>query len=110
MARITKTANQPIVVNELCIHYSYDVMSALAFGRSTQFIEGKSSDTANTILANIQEGILAIGVLLHVPWMLNIVETLSFVGPMKVFKEWSAEQVEHRRHVSDLYKASRSCP
>jgi hypothetical protein len=76
-------------------------MSSLAFGTSTQFIEGKSSDKANTILANIREGILAIAFLAHIPWSLTIAETMSFLGgPLKVFKEWSGDQVEARRNVS----------
>ncbi|KAH8603050.1 cytochrome P450 monooxygenase-like protein [Bisporella sp. PMI_857] len=101
LVRIDTIVDNAVIVNELCIHYSYDIMSALAFGSSTQFIEGNSSETANTILANIQEGILAIGYLLHIPWMLSVAETLSFVGPMKMFKDWSSEQVEKRRHMKN---------
>lgn len=98
--RIDAVVGKTVMVNELCEHYSYDVMSALAFGKSTQFIEGKSTNTANAILANLQGAILAISLLEHIPWMLNVAETLSFVGPMKMLKDWSAKQMDERRHVS----------
>jgi hypothetical protein len=44
-------------------------MSSLAFGDSTKFLQGKSSATATKILSNITEGIVAVGALLHVPWV-----------------------------------------
>ncbi|KFZ12717.1 hypothetical protein V502_06954 [Pseudogymnoascus sp. VKM F-4520 (FW-2644)] len=101
LARIDTLVGKTTVVNDLCIHYSYDVMSSLAFGSSTGFIEGTSSDVATTILNNIKEGIVAVGLFLHVPWMLTIVETLSFVGPMKLFKSWSSEKVAERRKMTN---------
>jgi hypothetical protein len=33
--------------------------------------------------------------------MLTIVETLSFVGPMKLFKSWSGEKVAERRKMTN---------
>ena len=101
LVRIDSLVGKATVVNDLCIHYSYDVMSSLAFGSSTGFIDGTSSDVATTILNNIKEGIVAVGLFLHVPWMLTIVETLSFVGPMKLFKSWSSEKVAERRKMNN---------
>jgi cytochrome P450 len=101
LTRIDTLVGKATVVNDLCIHYSYDVMSSLAFGSSTGFIDGTSSDVATTILNNIKEGIVAVGLFLHVPWMLTIVETLSFVGPMKLFKSWSSEKVAERRKMNN---------
>jgi cytochrome P450 len=77
LARIEKNEGKPVVLNDLCIHYSYDVMSALAFGDSTHFLEGKSTEVATKILNNITEGIVAVGALLHVPWV--SLHRMSFV-------------------------------
>ncbi|KAG9235686.1 putative benzoate 4-monooxygenase cytochrome P450 [Amylocarpus encephaloides] len=101
LERFESTAGKPVVINELTLHYSYDVMSSLAFGASTNFIQGKASETASTILSNIKEGIVAIGLLSHIPWMLNVAETLSFIGPMKMFKSWSKQMVTERREMSN---------
>ena len=101
LARIEANIGQPVIINELCIHYSYDVMSSLAFGYSTKFLEGRSTQSATKILKNIQKGIVAVGALLQVPWMLTVVECISFAGPMMEFNNWSAEQVEKRRKASD---------
>ena len=76
-------------------------MSLLAFGSSTNFLEGKSSATATKILKNILDGIVAVGALLQVPWILTIVESISFAGPMMEFNKWSAEQVDRRRNIKN---------
>lgn len=93
-------------------------MSALAFGGSTKFLEGKSTQVATKILNNITEGIVAVGALLHVPWvssfddlycprtdaslqLLTIVESISFAGPMMEFNLWSADQVNKRRQMKN---------
>jgi hypothetical protein len=44
-------------------------MSSLAFGDTTNFLEGKSSTIATKILHDITQGIVAVGALLHVPWV-----------------------------------------
>lgn len=102
LARLDQVTGKEVLVNEFCLHYVYDVMSGVGFGSATRFIEGESSDFANTLLTKIQKGIAAIAFLAHVPWMLTVAESLAFVigGPMKLFQVWSAEQVKKRRLVS----------
>lgn len=101
LTRIDTNGGKPMCINDLSMNYSYDVMSALAFGTSAGFIEGKSSELALTVQNNIKEGIVAIGMLMHVPWILTIGETMSFMGPMKMFKSWSREQVAIRRKMKN---------
>ncbi|KAF7867161.1 hypothetical protein EAF04_005245 [Stromatinia cepivora] len=102
LARLSKSAGNPVVINDLCIHYSYDVISALAFGIFTRFLDGKQTAKVKNIVDNIQSGIVAVGILVHVPWILTILETLSVLGgPMKEFNDWSACQVEARRHMQN---------
>jgi cytochrome P450 len=99
--QIEQNVGKEMALNNLCVHYSYDVMSLLAFGSSTNFLEGKSSATATKILKNILDGIVAVGALLQVPWILTIVESISFAGPMMEFNKWSAEQVDRRRSMKN---------
>lgn len=87
--------NKSIIINELCIHYSYDVMSSLAFGASAKFLEGESSEFANKVLSEIQWGIRMVGFLIHIPWVLTIVESIE-----SGFTKWSRGQVENRKKVS----------
>lgn len=102
LTRIDSTVGTPEVINQLAIHYSYDVMSALAFGTSTHFTEGKSTAMATAILNSITEGVVAVGFFMHVSWFLTIVETLSaFGGPMKMWKVWCDEQVATRREMKN---------
>lgn len=97
--RLDRTAGGATLVNEFCTHYAYDVMSSLAFGTSTRFIEGESNGKANIILKTIQKGIVHIAFLAHLPWALSMAETLWFLGgPLKSLREWSGDQVEARRH------------
>ncbi|KAL1981812.1 hypothetical protein VTN96DRAFT_2108 [Rasamsonia emersonii] len=98
LVRIGKNLGKPIVVNEICIHYSYDVMSALAFGNPMGFIKGDSNEIANSILSNIQRGVDAIGLLLHVPWLMTTLTTFSWaIGPMRQWNLYSQELVMLRK-------------
>jgi hypothetical protein len=56
-------------LNEICVNYSYDVMSLLAYGDSTKFMEGNTKGTAARVLGGITSGIAAIGALMHIPWV-----------------------------------------
>ncbi|OJJ42108.1 hypothetical protein ASPZODRAFT_137494 [Penicilliopsis zonata CBS 506.65] len=103
LSRIARDgAKGPILVNEVCIHYSYDVMSALAFGDPMGFIQGDSNAVANSVLNNIQNGVDAIGLLLHVPWLMGMLTTFSWaIGPMRQWNEYSEGLVELRKKKRD---------
>ncbi|BCS24988.1 cytochrome P450 [Aspergillus puulaauensis] len=102
LVRIGKNLGQPILVNEICIHYSYDVMSALAFGDPMGFIKGDSNDIAKSVLDNIQKGVDAIGLLLHVPWLMGMLTTFSWaIGPMREWNEYSEKLVIQRKNMKN---------
>ncbi|KAM0150549.1 hypothetical protein ACHAPG_008799 [Botrytis cinerea] len=103
LARLSKGAEDPLVINELCVQYSYDVMSALAFGIHTEFLNGKETAAAKKVLDNIQSGMSALAAVVHIPWMFTVIDVISFIGgPMKEFNDWSASQVEARRDMKNL--------
>ncbi|QGA22244.1 hypothetical protein EYB26_009960 [Talaromyces marneffei] len=100
--RIEKNDGKPILLNEICIHYSYDVMSALAFGDPMGFLKGDSNDVANSVLDNIQKGVDAIGLLLHVPWLMGTLTTFSWaIGPMRQWNEYSEQLVVLRKKMKN---------
>ncbi|KAK8911062.1 hypothetical protein QC760_000124 [Botrytis cinerea] len=102
LARLSKGAEDPLVINELCVQYSYDVMSALAFGIHTEFLNGKETAAAKKVLDNIQSGMSALAAVVHIPWMFTVIDVISFIGgPMKEFNDWSASQVEARRDMKN---------
>ncbi|KAL4877038.1 cytochrome P450 [Aspergillus karnatakaensis] len=100
LSRISKNLHKPILVNEICIHYSYDVMSALAFGEPMGYTEGNSNETAKSVLDNIQKGVDAIGLLLHVPWLMGMLTTFSWaIGPMREWNQYSEKLVIKRKNM-----------
>jgi hypothetical protein len=100
LQRIGENDGKPILLNEICIHYSYDVMAALAFGDPMGFVKGESNDVANSVLDNIQKGVDAIGLLLHVPWLMGTLTTFSWaIGPMRQWNEYSGQLVVLRKEV-----------
>lgn len=75
-------------------------MSALAFGDPMGFLKGDSNDVANSVLDNIQKGVDAIGLLLHVPWLMGTLTTFSWaIGPMRQWNEYSEQLVVLRKEV-----------
>lgn len=99
LTRVKQDEGKPIIINDLCIHYTFDVMSSLAFGDSTKFLERESTVTATRVLKGIQTAFVAFGALVHIPWVLIILESISFAGPLREFNRWSVEQLEKRRKV-----------
>lgn len=98
LKRVDSSLGKPIVLNELAIHYSYDVMTQLAFGLPGGFLDHSAGDCANNVLEGIQSGIDAIGLLSQVPWLLNICTTFAGLGgPLKIFNDWSQSALEKRQ-------------
>ncbi|KAF2737787.1 cytochrome P450 [Polyplosphaeria fusca] len=100
--RIERTNGQSVTLNEFCIHYSYDVMSALVFGRSMGFNTGQSSDVANRIIQIIADSLHALGLMCHIPWLMKALGTLlSSAGPMALWEDWTRDQLAERRALKD---------
>lgn len=98
MVRIEKANGKLVPVNEFCRHYSYDVMSTLAFGISTGFNTGRSTEVANRVIQSIEDSLYAMGLFTHVPWFIKAVGKLtSNIGPIKLWSDWSNEQLKARR-------------
>ncbi len=82
-------------------YYSYDVMAQLAFGVSTGFIDGHSSDVAERVLHTLTSALDAFGYMYHMPWLMNALGVLtSLAGPMKEWNDWNNEQMKARIVVS----------
>lgn len=63
-------------------------------------MDGTSSQSANEVLEGLRKGFNALGYLSHVPWMMRILTTLSFLGgPMKLMNEWSNAALIRRKKV-----------
>lgn len=100
--RIDKAPGQPVSVNVMMKHYSYDVISTLGFGHSTSFLQGEATEIAKHVFGAVERGVIAIGILLHVPYMLTIMETFTFKGPMGAFNRWAADEVIRRKKVRSI--------
>jgi hypothetical protein len=107
LKRIKIKTGEAVIINELALHYSYDVMTQLAFGESGGFADGSSSDTANEVLNGIHKGAYAIGLLSQVPWIMTLLTTFAGLGgPMKLFNDWSNQALEKRKKVKEHTRAN----
>ncbi len=82
LSRLQRSLGKEVDINELCMFYSYDA---------------------------VHDGVMAVGALVHIPWILTVVESISFAGPIRQFNLWSAEQVELRRNVNILDSRNERC-
>ncbi|OJD34098.1 cytochrome p450 monooxygenase [Diplodia corticola] len=98
LERIGKNVGKPVPINDLAMHYSYDVMTQLAFGEPGGFVDGSADDVATDMLDGMQKGIDAIGILCQMPWVLGILMALATVipTPMSTFNGWAAKSLERR--------------
>lgn len=95
--RILKSNGSPINVSELFYHFSFDVMSDLAFGESLNMLKNDENHFAVGLL---QDGMDLLGPLSPVPWLVRI--GFSIPGVAQNFKEllsWSAKKLEYRIQV-----------
>lgn len=60
-------------------------------------MEGKTGEVAKRVLGGIAQGIEAVGVLLHIPYILTVVEDFKLVGSMADYNQWSANEVQKRK-------------
>jgi hypothetical protein len=61
------------------------------------FTKGEASDAANWVVTIFEQGIEAMGVLVHLPWLLKALGVMNSVaGPMKHWTNWSIKQMEDR--------------
>lgn len=101
LRRIRLNLGTRMTINELAQHYSYDVMTQLAFGESGGFVDGTSSEKANEVLDGLRTSFDALGYLSHVPWMMTLLTIFSFLpGPMRVVNNWSNEALIRRKKAS----------
>jgi cytochrome P450 len=108
LERLRKAEEKPVLLLETMTYFSYDVMSALAFGESMGFTTGESSEVADSILNTFTQGLSAMGVMYHMPWLMNTLGVLtSLAGPLKDWTDWSVSQMEARMAVRLLVTSPR---
>ena len=97
LTRLRNEDGQLLPLLDYMTYYSYDVMAQLAFGQSTGFTEGRSSDVAESILNTLTSALDAFGFLYHMPWFMNALGILTSVtGPMKEWRDWNVDQMNAR--------------
>ncbi|KAJ4407521.1 hypothetical protein N0V91_003789 [Didymella pomorum] len=100
--RLRKVAGKPLLLLEIMTYFSYDVMCALAFGKPPGYTAGESSADAEHILNTLTQGISAMGIMYHMPWLMNALAVLtSLAGPMKDWTDWSVSQVKARMAIKN---------
>ncbi|KAK7187825.1 benzoate 4-monooxygenase cytochrome P450 [Paraphaeosphaeria sporulosa] len=97
VTRLRNANGEPVQLLKCCSHYSYDVMSDLAFGKPMGFIKGEQSDVAESILKTLSDGLDAMGLIYHIPWFMNAISVLTSVaGPLKAWRDWSVLNMNER--------------
>lgn len=101
LGQLRHADGKPVLLLELMTCFSYDAMSALAFGKPMGFTTGESSEIADGILNTFTQGLNAMGVMYHMPWLMNALAVLtSLAGPLKDWTDWSVSQMQARMAVS----------
>lgn len=103
LSRIEESVGKSVYVNKLCLHYSYDVMSLLAFGEASGFLDGNETVQSRSVLKALDDTVMAVGGLIHVPWIITIVESITFAGPLVNFYRWSRESLAKRKRVRNIF-------
>jgi cytochrome P450 len=86
---------------ECMMHYSYDVMAVLAFGKPMGFIKREQNDVAQKVLDIMSSSVSIYGLLEHVPWVMPTLSVVtSLGGPLKEWTDWSVSQMKIRMAVS----------
>lgn len=95
------------MLNDISQRYSFDVMCTLAFGKDMGYLDGTADAADEAIFKEIQNSLDIIGLLVHIPWILKVLEKLSkYVGPMKMYNDWSADKVGLRKEVGSIKTAA----
>ncbi|KAF1840748.1 cytochrome P450 [Cucurbitaria berberidis CBS 394.84] len=102
ITRLREEEGKAVPLLEYVTYYSYDVMAALAFGKPMGFITGQSSDVAESILSTFTRGVNALGLMYHMPWLMNALGVLtSIAGPMREWRDFSVNQMKARMALKD---------
>ncbi|GME46989.1 cytochrome p450 [Neofusicoccum parvum] len=98
----TIASGAPVLINDLCQRYSFDIMCSLAFGKSGGYLLGQTGARDEAIFKIIHDSLDVIALVVHTPWVIKILENCSKIpGPMKSLNDWSAEKVEMRKKMKD---------
>ena len=93
--QMTKTAGTPVNVSKWFIHYTFDVMGDLAFGRSFDALKSGKSHFVMDIMHNSSK---VIGVLGCVPWVVRFFTLIpSAINPIQRMLDYSETCVEERK-------------
>ncbi|KZM21184.1 heme binding [Ascochyta rabiei] len=102
LARLRQADEKPVLLLETMTYFSYDTMSALAFGKPMGFTTGESSKIADSILNTFTQGLSAMGIMYHMPWLMNALGILtSLAGPLRDWTDWSISQMKARMALKD---------
>ncbi|PSN69408.1 cytochrome P450 [Corynespora cassiicola Philippines] len=102
LTRLREENGKSVQLLEYCTYYSYDVMAALAFGKPMGFVKGEQNDVAASILNTFTQGLTAMGLMYHMPWLMNALGILtSLAGPMKEWRDWSVKSMKERMELAD---------
>lgn len=100
LARIESSGGMPVLLNELFMFYSYDVMSAFAFGTEIGFTKGEASEESKLAIQSITENIAAMSIFLLLPWLLNVIMPFAaYIKELRNYNEWTKEQLLKRQNV-----------
>ncbi|KAF1364852.1 cytochrome P450 [Lizonia empirigonia] len=102
LGRLRHADGKPVLLLEMMAYFSYDAMSALAFGKPMGFTTGESSEITDGILNTFTQGLNAMDVMYHMPWLMNALGVLtSLAGPLKDWTDWSVSQMQARMALKD---------
>ncbi|KAI0839148.1 cytochrome P450 [Hypoxylon sp. FL0890] len=90
---VARELDQPINVTKWFEYYGFDVMGAVQYSQSFGMLE---SGQSHWVLDVFKAGTIILGYMTPTPWLIHIVDSLSFYSGVNNYLAW-AEQSIHRR-------------
>lgn len=95
MVQISARVGEPMVVSTWFHYFSFDIMGDLAFGKSFEMLRSGKTHFAMDLL---HEGLLPLGVLSPIPWLVPVMAAAPLVGAgYRRFILWCRNQIEARQ-------------
>lgn len=102
IASFEKKNGRPILINDWCHFYTFDLMGDLGFGRTYgQLQTGETHPAIDKVQKFLRAGVIAVQVL----WLVNIGQHMpGGVDPMRTLREWAENQLASRAKLRDTEK------
>jgi len=98
ISQINANLGKPLDVTAWSMFLNFDIMGDVGFGKDFNNLR---TGIKHPAIKGIHDSIAVVGVLSHIPWLLNIVGRIPFAtAGYSPFLRWCADKMKHKQKVS----------